>query len=355
MVDNSVLQRDIDSIISRLDSKLEFFSGKRTLITGGRGFLGRYFTSVFAKYNEILKLEGREPCELVVLDNFITAGIDGSILPKIPHMAFVEHDIIKPFYPERPVDFIIHAAGIASPFYYRKYPLETLEVATIGLKNVLELARKNVNSKLIFFSSSEIYGDPDPKFVPTNEEYRGNVSCLGPRASYDESKRLGETLVRIYSEQFKIHACSIRPFNIFGPGMQKTDYRVLPNFGVKILQGDPVQIYGTGDQTRTFCYITDAICGFLQVLLDGHAGESYNIGNPYPEISMIDFAARIGKVLNKTVRFDIIKHPDSYPADEPNRRCPDITKAISHVDYWPIVELDDGLKSFFEWAEKAYS
>jgi UDP-glucuronate decarboxylase len=354
-MDDFVLQTDINLIVSRLGSKLKAFSGKRTLVTGGRGFLGRYFSSIFASYNEQLKLEGMEPCELVILDNFITSGSGGSKLPKIPNMAFVEHDVIKPFYPERPVDFIIHAAGIASPFYYRKYPLETLEVATTGLKNVLELARKNPNSKLIFFSSSEIYGDPSTDHIPTTEDYRGNVSCLGPRACYDESKRLGETLVRIYHEQFGVHACSVRPFNVFGPGMQKTDYRVLPNFGVKILNGDPVQIYGTGDQTRTFCYITDAMCGFLQVLLDGHPGESYNIGNPSPEISMIDFAARIGKVLNREVKFEIINYPSSYPGDEPNRRCPDITKARNHLGFEPVIDLDYGLKSFFGWAEKAYT
>jgi len=661
----------------------------------------RYFIETFVFLNKHFL---RNPCELIVLDNFITSGDKGE-LPETKNIAFVEHDIIKPFYPERPVDFILHAAGIASPFYYRKYPLETLAVATTGLQNALELAQKSPGSRLLFFSSSEIYGDPDSKYVPTQESYRGNVSCIGPRACYDsktdiltengwvpfselskgirvatlnsvgkveyyipdeyinyehngdmihfwsdrldlnvtpdhnlyvkdksnkfrfikaggikygkswrvpsgvyfsggkeikwkkfdknlsrlrsdlrkvnmddwleflgyyisegcvyirktkekrdgtrfvrkndnrpglkeynisrcyilisqvkpegrkkiasclnrininymdsdhhqfricskflvdllsplgkakdkyipreymclslrqskilfdalvlgdgtikkgkngrkggniiyytkskrladdvqelalrvgyaaciskstrglyhvnirksgytklsniqsgkysgrvycvnvknhvicvrrngkavwcgncydESKRLGETLIDIFHQQYGVHATIVRPFNIYGPGMLKTDYRVLPNFGARIKEGKSLQIYGTGNQTRTFCYITDAIRGFLQVLVSGVPGEPYNIGNPSPEISMVDLAYEIGKILGKEVKFDIVEYPDSYPADEPNRRCPDITKAARQVGYEPSIPLQMGLKRFFDWVEEAY-
>jgi UDP-glucuronate decarboxylase len=350
-----LLESDIDEIVTSLPTAYgAAFAGKRILITGGRGFLGRYFTEVFSALNQRLEAQSRSPCELIILDNLITAGEHGSQIPLTKHIAFVEHDIIKPFHPERPVDFIIHAAGIASPYYYRKYPLETLEVATTGLRNVLELARKYPGCKLTFFSSSEIYGDPDPKHVPIKESYRGNVSCLGARASYDESKRLGETLVRIYHEKYGVHGTIIRPFNIMGPGFQKTDYRVLPNFGARIFDNKPLQIYGSGNQTRTFCYITDAIRGFLQVLINGEPGEPYNIGNPEPEISMIDLVQMIGKIMNRDIQYDIIEYPDSYPADEPMRRCPDITKAVLHLGYKPSVNLYDGLTRFFTWAKEAY-
>jgi UDP-glucuronate decarboxylase len=338
----TVLQSDIEEIVTNLQESVHTFAGKRILITGGLGFLGRYFVQVFDYLNkEVLS----DPCEIIVLDNLITATNHNTLNSK--GVAIVNHDVIQPFYPERPIDFILHAAGIASPFYYRKYPLQTLEVATIGLKNSLEIARKNPECRLSFFSSSEIYGDPDPKYIPIKESYRGNVSCLGPRSCYDESKRLGETLVRIYHEQFGIQATIIRPFNVYSGEMNENDYRVLPNFAYKIKQNQPLQIYGNGTQTRTFCYITDATVGFLKVLLNGVAGEPYNIGHPEPEISMIDLAKMIGKILGKEINYNLIPHPDSYPADEPSRRCPDITKAAFQLNYYPKVSLEEGLRRFF--------
>lgn len=346
-----LLDSDITEICESLGESARSFAGRRILITGARGFLGRYFTEVFLRLNATVL---RDPCEIVALDNLVTSGVLGSELPRDRNFAFVEHDIIKPFYPERPVDFIIHAAGIASPYYYRKWPLETLEVATTGLKNMLELAKKH-GSRLLFFSSSEIYGDPDINHVPTQESYHGNVSCLGARSCYDESKRLGETLVRIYAEKFGVKGAIVRPFNVYGPGMQKLDYRVLPNFAAKILANEPVTVYGTGKQTRTFCYVTDAIRGFLQVLLDGEPGEPYNIGNPSPEITVLGLVEAIKTIRPElNVRYHVAEHPDTYPADEPQRRCPDITKAKLQVGYAPHVELEDGLLRFFDWAAAAY-
>lgn len=346
-----LLDSDIKEICDRLGEDARLFAGRRILITGARGFLGRYFTDVFLRLNSTVL---RDPCEVVALDNFVTSGKLGTELPRDRNFAFVEHDIIKPFYPERPVDFIIHAAGIASPYYYRKYPLETLEVATTGLKNVLELAKRQRDTRLIFFSSSEIYGDPDPAHVPTKESYHGYVSCLGARSPYDESKRLGETLIRIYHQLHGVKGCIIRPFNVFGPGMQKTDYRVLPNFMAKILANEPVTVYGTGQQTRTFCYATDALVGFTKVLLHGVPGEPYNIGNPTPEITMLDLVKAIEEAIGSPVAYNVAEHPDTYPADEPQRRCPDITKAISQVGYEPKVGLVEGLRRHYDWAKQAY-
>lgn len=344
-----LLDSDIAEICAGLGEEARAFAGRRILITGARGFLGRYFTDVFLRLNATVL---RDPCEIIAIDNMITSGELGRDLPVDRNYAYVNHDAIKPFYPERPFHYIIHAAGIASPYYYRKWPLETLEVATTGLKNVLEMAKAS-SARLIFFSSSEIYGNPDPKFVPTKEDYNGYVSCLGPRSCYDESKRLGETLTRIYAEKFSVRASIIRPFNVYGPGMQKADYRVLPNFMAKVLSDEPVIVYGNGTQTRTFCYVTDAIEGFLRVLLKGEAGEPYNVGNPQPEVTMLQLVEHLGRAINVDVKHIVQEHPSSYPADEPQRRCPDITK-VSALGYEPKVGLTEGLSRFYNWAREAY-
>ena len=180
---------------------------------------------------------------------------------------------------------------------------------------MLELAKYH-KSRFSFFSSSEIYGDPDSKNVPIQESYKGNVSVNGPRACYDESKRVGETLCYIYHSLEGIKTNVIRPFNVFGPGMQENDYRVLPNFASQIKKGKALKIYGTGNQTRTFCYITDAIEGFLRVITKGIPGESYNIGNVSPEISILDLVKRIKNISDDSINYDVIDYPDSYPSDE---------------------------------------
>jgi len=346
-----LLKSDIDEIIERLSPISGVFSGKTVLLTGARGFLGRYFMEVFARLNEAVL---NEPVRLVGLDNLITAGKSGAEIPNLNNVEFINHDVIKPFAWDGPLDYVIHAAGIASPYYYRAFPLETLEVAITGTRNMLELAEKNT-ARCTFFSSSEIYGDPDQKHVPMAESYRGNVSCQGPRACYDESKRVGETLCYIFYTMNGTHTNTIRPFNVFGPGMQETDYRVLPNFANRIKAGQPLNVYGTGNQTRTFCYITDAIVGFLQVVLRGVPGEAYNIGNPSPEISMVELVARIEQALNKKIKHNIIEYPDSYPADEPNRRAPDIRKARLQLGFEPTVDLNDGLSRFLNWADGIYT
>jgi UDP-glucuronate decarboxylase len=347
---NFSLPNDIDQVIQRISEAAKGFSGKTILLTGGRGFLGRYFMEVFDRLNkDVLD----QPVKLVVLDNLITAGKEGAQIPNFDHIEFIQHDVIKPFDYDGKLDYVIHAAGIASPYYYRAYPLETLEVAITGTRNMLELAEKS-NARFTFFSSSEIYGDPDAKHVPMQESYRGNVSCQGPRACYDESKRVGETLCYIFHTQNGTKTNTIRPFNVYGPGMQETDYRVLPNFASRIKSGDPLHIYGDGTQTRTFCYITDALVGFLLVILNGVPGEAYNIGNPKPEVSMIDLVVALKKATANKIKYNLIEYPDSYPADEPMRRSPDIRKAHLQLGFEPIVEIEDGLARFLSWTDEVY-
>ena len=341
---NNLLVRDINQIVKNTHDFSKYFSGKRVLITGGNGFLGNYFVETFKSFNNFLK----KPIKLYIVD---TSRILKPI--KDSNFTFIKKDVSKKFSFNKKVDIVIHAAGIASPFYYRKKPIETLEVAINGTRNCLDIARKN-KAKFIFFSSSEIYGDPNNSNVPTKETYRGNVSSLGPRACYDESKRVGETLCYIYKNYYNLHTNIIRPFNIYGPGMNQKDYRIFPNFISNIINRKKVNIYGSGNQTRTYCYITDALEGFLRVVYFGKPGEVYNIGNNKPEVSVKNIYYIFQKIYDKKIKVNFIKHPKSYPNDEPQRRCPDLKKAKLHLYYRPKVKLEDGLKKFLDWAKTNY-
>lgn len=346
----SLPQSDIDEIVDRILPVAHNFSGKKLLLTGGRGFLGRYFSEVVNKLNQD-HLE--QPLSVWLLDNLVTAGELGREDPGYEHFQFVEHDVIQPFDTNVEFDYVIHAAGIASPFHYRAQPLATLQVAIEGTRNMLEVS-KRCHARFVFFSSSEIYGDPDPRHVPMLESYRGNVSCQGPRACYDEGKRVGETLCYIYHEYFGVHTNTIRPFNVYGPGMQEQDYRVLPNFANRLKANMPFNVYGSGDQTRTFCYVTDAVAGFFLTFLQGTPGEAYNIGTPTPEISVLQLVEYIEKVIGRPVDKNVIEYPDSYPADEPLRRCPNIQKARIQLGYDPKILLEDGLARFLKWTDENY-
>lgn len=343
----SIIDEDTQSIVERILPVAKDFAGKTVLIVGGLGFLGRNFRAVFdilnAKYLS-------KPCKILVIDSLITSTVaTGSDKEDI----FLNHDIRHAIKVEDKLDFIIHCAGVASPFYYRRFPIETIEVATLGTKNILELARRD-GARVLFFSSSEIYGDPDAANLPTKEDYKGNVACIGPRACYDESKRLGETMCHIYSEYFDTHTTIVRPFNVYGPGMRETDYRVLPNFASAIKAQRPIPIYASGNQTRTYCYLTDAMTGFLLALTRGKKGQPYNIGNPTPEISVSDLADTIANVTGLSFERIRQEYPASYPADEPQRRCPDISLARQDLGYEPQVSIEVGLKRFFEYTQASF-
>ena len=344
------LPTDIEEIIDRIGGDAAMLSGKRVLLAGGGGFLGRYFVETFRRLNGFVL---DKPCQITVLDSFITSE-SGDRQADDANFEFVEHDIVQPLDVDGTYDYVVHAAGIASPYYYRAYPLQALEVSTIGCRNLLELAKRD-DARFVFFSSSEVYGDPDPKHVPMAESYRGNVATAGPRACYDEGKRAGETMCHIFHDSFGVHTNCIRPFNVYGPGMSETDYRVLPNFASCIAGDRPVNIYGSGNQTRTYCYITDAIVGFSLVMLKGVAGAIYNIGAPEPEVSVEKLLDQMESALGRSIARQSVEYPDSYPGDEPQRRCPDIRKAHLQLGYSAEVALAEGLKRFLDWTADHYT
>jgi UDP-glucuronate decarboxylase len=346
-----MMREGIKQVVESLGPDAHRFSGKTVLLSGGAGFLGRHFIALFRHLNKGVLAK---PCKVISADNYLTgeqlALYEGG--RHDPNIIDVWADVSYPLPVREDLHFIIHAAGVASPVYYMKYPLETIESAVQGTKNLLELARKNKELEgFLFFSSSEIYGDPDPKSVPTPETYHGYVSSVGPRACYDESKRLGETISVIYHQQFKVPVKIVRPFNVIGPGMKHNDRRVIPMFTYEALNGRALPIHGDGTQTRTFCYITDAISGFLKTLLKGKPGDAYNIGNANNEISMTDLGKMYSSVVpGSTVKY--VPYPENYPAGEPQRRCPDLTKAATDLGYASRVDLRTGLALFVAWARE---
>ncbi|MGB7180939.1 MAG: NAD-dependent epimerase/dehydratase family protein [Burkholderiaceae bacterium] len=354
-----VVEQDLNYICEGLKSEFADLKGKRMLIIGGAGFLGYYLVQAILHFNK--SQVPKDQAELIVYDNFIRGvpqwltALEGS-----PKFTLGKHDVVDPL----PVgvgdlDYIVHAASIASPTFYRKYPIETMDANVNGLRNVLEyaLAQKNAGkpmSGILFYSTSEIYGDPGPQDIPTPETYRGNVSCTGPRACYDESKRYGETLCTNFAQQHAIPVRIARPFNNYGPGLKLTDARVLPDFVRDVLADRDIVMLSDGSPTRTFCYIADAIVGYYKILFKGRNGEAYNIGIETPEISMRELADRVvaesadlfgyqGKVVMKN------SGDKDYLVDNPNRRSPIIEKARSELGYNPSIDVNEGLRRALIW------
>lgn len=354
-----VIRTDLDYICTSVSEELRSLSGDKLLITGGAGFLGYYMVQAVVHWNR--NHPATQPIQITVLDNFIR-GVPPWIteLEDHEHLSILRHSIIDPL-PDDLEDFgaIVHAAGIASPIYYFQHPLETMDANVNGLRRLLDycVARKlagNPVRAFLYFSTSEIYGDPTPENIPTPEDYRGNVSCTGPRACYDESKRYGETLCVNFSKVHEIQVAVARPFNNYGPGLKISDGRVIPDFARDIFAGRDILMKSDGSPTRTFCYSADAVCGYFKVLVRGRTGEAYNIGVESPEISMRELADRLVAVARRRFGYQgkVVCKAESYQdylVDNPNRRCPVITKARTELGYDPRIQIDEGLERSLVW------
>jgi len=296
-----------------------------------------------------------------VYDNFMRGKPEWLFnLGSNPNLEVMEFDITKPLPLDmRDFQYIVHGATIASPTYYRIYPIETMDANIFGLRSLLDycLAQQEQGKPVegfLFFSSSEIYGDPTAENIPTPETYNGNVSCTGPRACYDESKRYGETLCVNFAQKYELPIGVARPFNNYGPGLKITDKRSLPDFVRNILDGKDIVLLSDGSPTRTFCYVADAIVGYLKVLVRGKAGEAYNIGLDKPEISIRQFAETLIDIAKEEIGYTgklVYQTSDDsdYLVDNPNRRCPVIDKAREHLNYNPLIQLHDGLRRSLVW------
>lgn len=331
---------DIQTICSDILDISTPLHNSRILVVGGKGFLGTYFVNVLKMLNEKYHFN----MKIVIIDNLITCK-DNRISEE-QDIEFLEQDISIPFDLDGEIDFIIHAASIASPPIYRKFPIETVNVNYEGTKNLLDLAKRKKSKSMLFLSSSEIYGDP--LLVPTPETYVGNVSNVGPRACYDESKRLAETISILYYKQFNVKIKIARPFNVYGPFLNLDDGRMIPDFMKNAIKKSEIIIYSDGTPTRSFCYITDAINGFFRVLLLGQPGEIFNVGND-EEVSVHHVAKKIKNIVKKPIEIKIETSSDlDYTKDNPQRRCPDLRK-IKNIGYNPKTNLDMGLRRSYEW------
>ena len=307
---------------------------KRILVTGGTGFLGSYLC-------ERLIAEGND---VICVDNYFT-GRKSNIASLLanPNFEMLHHDICLPFNAE--VDEIYNLACPASPIHYQLDPVQTTKTNVLGAINMLGLA-KRLKAKIFQSSTSEIYGDP--QVHPQTEDYRGNVNTTGERACYDEGKRCAETLFFDYWRQDKVKIKVARIFNTYGPRMHPDDGRVVSNFIVQALRGDPITIYGEGSQTRAFCFVDDMIEGFLSLMSapDEITGP-INLGNPL-EMQIFHLAEQI---ISMTGSKSKIKF-ESLPNDDPTQRCPDITLAKTLLNWKPKIDLQTGLEKTINYFDQ---
>lgn len=329
----NIIKDDADVVLARLGRVS--FEDMNILVTGGAGFLGSWICQT------LIEQKGKVFC----LDN-LSSGLRSNIsdLLSRKNFEFIEQDVIQSAHLDVKIDVVMHLASRASPFEFENYPLEILKANTLGTLIALEIARSN-KARFVYASTSEIYGDAH--LIPTPESYWGNVNPIGIRGCYDESKRCGEAYVIAYKKQYNLDVRIARIFNTYGPRMRADGIygRAVPRFIEQALSGQPMTVFGTGEQTRSFCYITDQIEGLLRLAsLPQAAGEVINIGNG-DEVRIIDLADMVKRLANSPAQLTF--RPLSQ--DDPQRRCPNITTAGKILGWRPRVGLEEGLTKTIDW------
>ncbi len=307
----------------------------RCLVTGGAGFLGSHLC-------ERLLADGHE---VICLDNFFTGRrVNVEHLRENPNFELVRHDVTEPILLE--VDRIFNLACPASPIHYQFNPVKTIKTSVMGAINMLGLA-KRVHARILQASTSEVYGDPDVH--PQTEDYWGNVNPIGVRSCYDEGKRVAETLFMDYHRQNHVDIRIVRIFNTYGPRMLANDGRVVSNFIVQALRGEDITIYGSGEQTRSFCYVSDLVEALVRMMDQDDCIGPVNIGNPH-EFTMLELAEKVIELTHAKSGISFL----SLPGDDPKKRKPDISRAKMALSGWePKVELEEGLKKTIAYFKSA--
>ena len=308
---------------------------ERNLVTGGTGFLGSHLIDKLMEAGE----------EVICIDNYFTGKKENIKKWKgHPNFELIRHDVTEPIQLE--VDKIWHLACPASPIHYQLNPIKTSKTSFLGTYNMLGLARR-VKAKFLLASTSEVYGDPN--ISPQSESYNGNVKTTGIRSCYDEGKRISETLCSDYKRIHNLDIRIIRIFNTYGPRMQPNDGRVVSNFITQAIKGDSLTIYGTGKQTRSFCFVDDLIEGMIK-LMESNICTPTNIGNPNP-ITILQLAEIIRNKINPKI--DFVFKP--LPQDDPLQREPNIEKAIKELNWKPYISFDEGLEKTISWFKRTYN
>jgi dTDP-glucose 4,6-dehydratase len=313
----------------------------KAVVTGGAGFLGSHLSERLISLGY----------DVLALDNLLTGNTDNiAHLLGNPRFKFVNHNVTEYIYVDGPVDAVLHFASPASPIDYLEMPIQTLKVGSLGTHKALGLARAK-NARFLLASTSEVYGDP--LVNPQQEGYWGNVNPIGPRGVYDEAKRFAEAMTMAYRRYHGIDTRIVRIFNTYGPRMRPKDGRVVSNFIVQALRGQPLTVYGDGMQTRSFCFVSDLIAGITALLTappSEDIGTPINIGNP-EERTVKDLA---DKVIALTKSSSTIE-ARPLPVDDPHVRCPDITRAMKLLDWKPKVGIDEGLKLTIDYFHRIIS
>ncbi len=340
---SNIQNTEIEEIIDSLGGLSQEFKGSTILILGCGGFLGHIFTKFFLEAG----------AKVIGMDNFVIG------LPKLtidnPNFKFYNHDVCKPLFGKlhgETIRYIINCSGIADPKVYSQFPEECMDISYIGTKNVLDFARERGIKSTLLFSSSEIYGDPFPEFIPTREDYNGNCQTTGDRSQYDEFKRALETCGYVYNKKYGINVKIVRPFNTYSSFMSLKDNRILPSCMRNILSNQSIKLFKPASEKRTFCYATDFIDGAIRILLSGGTFDIYNCGNDTPEISMTDLAKLVVDVTKTNTPIELVDPPDVYKV-QPQRRCPDITK-LKGLGYRPKISLEKGIERYYAWAKENY-
>jgi dTDP-glucose 4,6-dehydratase len=303
----------------------------RVLITGGAGFIGSHLCGLFLERG----------WEVIAMDNLLTGSVE-NIAPfsKNDRFTFIKHNVTNYIHVEDSLDAILHFASPASPIDYLELPIQTLKVGSLGTHNALGLALAK-RCRFLLASTSEIYGDP--LVHPQREDYWGNVNPIGPRGVYDEAKRFAEAITMAYHRTHGVDTRIVRIFNTYGPRMRVRDGRVVPTFFAQAIRGEPLTVFGSGTQTRSFCFIDDMVKGIYQ-LLESDLREPMNLGNPN-EVTILEFAQMVKEITGASVETKFMP----LPVDDPKIRQPDITLARKSLGWTPKVGIEDGLRRTYDY------